>query len=223
MRGHQTIVFDWNGTLLDDLKASLEGFNAVLNVLGVREVNADRYRHDYNVPFITMYEKAGCDPKELRAREKDVHTIFHRTYEDAVKATDLREGAGELLQSLCRRRCLIVVLSNHTVADIRAQATRLGIRACFDAILANEINGGAYIKRGKGQRLKHYMHDHHLSGGSIVGDTTEEIEIARESHLQSFALTGGMCSHDRLHAKRPDHLVHSLLDIQPILEKGDAA
>jgi phosphoglycolate phosphatase-like HAD superfamily hydrolase len=219
MNAQCNIVFDWNGTLLDDLYPALAAHNAVLRMMGVDEISAERYQSDYNVPFIKMYESAGCEMTQLAAREKEVHATFHATYDEAVKAVPLRQGAEATLRFLRDAGAHIIVLSNHTVAAITAQAKQLGILGYFSAVLANDVNGVAYKKRGKDLRLKDYMQAHHLAGGFIVGDTIEEIEIGRDYDLQSFAITGGMCSTGRLDAEKPHHLITSLTEIQPILRQ----
>jgi phosphoglycolate phosphatase len=212
------IVFDWNGTLLDDLEQSLAGFNAVLRMMGAPEFSVDEYQQRYTVPFIKLYESGGVDADELRAREVEVHQVFHATYDQAALSAQLRQGAQELLDFLRQNRIRILVLSNHTVHDIRFQAARLGIEPFFDAVLANDVNGVAYITRGKDQRLKDYMQQHAIEGGIIVGDTVEEVEIGQDIGLISVALTGGMCSEQRLREIGPDHLIDSLAQLPPILE-----
>ena len=58
----------------------------------------------------------------------------------------------------------------------------------------------------------------------IVGDSVEEIEIAREQGLISVAITGGCASEDRLRGEKPDYLIHSLHELKPILqERGFAS
>jgi phosphoglycolate phosphatase len=216
----QTVVFDWNGTLLDDLLHSLCGFNAVLRLFGVREFSVSEYQKNYTVPFIKLYEQAACDPVQLRPREQEIHTVFHAAYDEAVKTARLREGAESLLGFLRSRDTCIIVLSNHTVPDIEFQSKRLGIFQFFDAVLANPVNGVAYQKRGKDRLLKDYMKEKGLQGGCIVGDTVEEAEIGRDIGLVSVALTGGMCAEERLREVRPDHLIHSLAELQPIFQEG---
>lgn len=218
------IVFDWNGTLFDDLRHSHGAFNAVLARFGVPALDEAWYQEEYTVPFIQLYEAAGCDAKALLAREQEVHATFHAAYDEAAKTATLRTGAKELLHFLQDHKMPMVVLSNHTLHDIEFQGTRLGIRHYFDAILANEVNGTGYKIRGKDQRLKRYMAERDLAGGVIVGDSVEEIEIGRDFGLLSIAITGGMCSEARLRAAQPNHLVHSLHELQPILlDRGFAA
>ena len=62
------------------------------------------------------------------------------------------------------------------------------------------------------------MHDHDTM---IVGDSVEEIHIARDQGLISVAITGGCVSERRLRAEDPDYVIHTLHELKPImLERG---
>jgi phosphoglycolate phosphatase len=81
---------------------------------------------------------------------------------------------------------------------------------------ATQFRGGT-----KGDKLRHYIKENGLCGGEalIVGDSTEEITIARDQGLVSAAITGGCVSEERLRAEKPDYLIHSLHELKPILEQ----
>lgn len=51
------IIWDWNGTLLDDIGASLASVNDMLAMRGKPPIDADYYRECIGVPIIKFYEK----------------------------------------------------------------------------------------------------------------------------------------------------------------------
>ena len=57
-------VFDWNGTLLDDVDAWVKGCNAALSVFGQVARSVDEWRELYTCPIIHSYEKAGVNIDE---------------------------------------------------------------------------------------------------------------------------------------------------------------
>ena len=78
----------------------------------------------------------------------------------------------------------------------------------------------------KGERLRRHIEAEGLSAANamIVGDTREEIKIARALGMGSVALTGGVLAEYLLHEAKPDYLVHSLDEMGPILQqRGFAA
>jgi phosphoglycolate phosphatase-like HAD superfamily hydrolase len=73
----------------------------------------------------------------------------------------------------------------------------------------------------KSDRLRLYMKNNGLNPAHtfVVGDTVEEIEIAREFGMGSAAITGGLASEEMLRASNPDYIIHSLDELAPILRQ----
>ena len=55
-REHRHVVWDWNGTLLDDLAATLEAINEVMDHFGAAACDEDTYRRHYTRPVQRFYE-----------------------------------------------------------------------------------------------------------------------------------------------------------------------
>ena len=50
------VIWDWNGTLFDDLHIVVEGVNASLRMLGLATIGPDEYRASYRRPVNLFYE-----------------------------------------------------------------------------------------------------------------------------------------------------------------------
>ena len=57
------IVWDWNGTLLDDLWLCLDAINSVLDSRGMNRVDEISYRKIFTFPVIDYYEQLGFNFK----------------------------------------------------------------------------------------------------------------------------------------------------------------
>ena len=58
----KTIVFDFNGTILDDVDLSLKCLNGIVKKYGVRDaLNLDEYREVFDFPVIDYYRNVGFD------------------------------------------------------------------------------------------------------------------------------------------------------------------
>ena len=55
----KNIVFDWNGTLLDDLGALHDCTNRLLAVEGHAPMTLDVFQHNYAIPFEKFYRGMG--------------------------------------------------------------------------------------------------------------------------------------------------------------------
>jgi phosphoglycolate phosphatase len=216
------IVWDWNGTLLDDAKAVLDCYNLILARLGRAGMSIESFREWHDMPFEIIYRRAGLNDEDIgRLKAMAEHNIFHDHYEPLADRLALREGVTEILGRAATGNVHSYILSNHIVDPIRRQLDRLGIERHFREVLAYESRALQFKDMTKGERLRRYIKAQALHPGNavIIGDTLEEIDIARDLGLISVALTGGVVSEVRLRAAKPDYLIHSLHELAPILQE----
>ena len=57
----KTIIWDWNGTLLDDLDLSLESVNILLEERNLPALSVEKYKDIFCFPIVDYYVKAGFD------------------------------------------------------------------------------------------------------------------------------------------------------------------
>jgi phosphoglycolate phosphatase-like HAD superfamily hydrolase len=103
------LVWDWNGTLFNDIEAVVGATNASFAEFGLPAVTAERYRELYCVPVPLFYERLlGRLPSDEEWAVMDAG--FHRHYWRLAERCGLADGAAELLatrqesgvtQSLC--------------------------------------------------------------------------------------------------------------------------
>lgn len=205
-------VFDWNGTLLADFKAVVEGLNKELEVVNRPPVSAKDYREHYEVPTVQFFSNLGIGRKEFKAKRMEMARAFHAYYEPRV--AKVRSGARQTLQSLKKRGVICVILSNHTMEGIYLQLERLKLSPYFSAVLANDGIGLNHYE-GKEARLRQYLTANNFlpSQTIIIGDTVEEVRIGRNLGLKTACLSGGYHSVTRLKQTKPDILVSKLPDM----------
>ncbi|WP_342710195.1 HAD hydrolase-like protein [Bradyrhizobium sp. B124] len=217
------IVFDWNGTLLDDASAVLEAINAVLIRFSRAAIDMHRFREEFELPLSAIFRKLDVADDEVDAVLGNDNAIFHDTYEPLASRTALRKGAKHLLLAARRQSIPTIILSNHIVEQIRVQIRRLGIETYVTTVLAFESRASQFRSMSKEDRLRQYMQVNDLSPARtvIVGDMEVETEIARNLGLISVSITGGFVSEARLRAAQPDYIVHDHHELVPILQNHD--
>jgi phosphoglycolate phosphatase-like HAD superfamily hydrolase len=90
------LVWDWNGTLFDDIGAVLEASNAAFAEIGLATLTLERYRELYCVPVPVFYERLmGRRPTADEWAVMD--DAFHRHYLAQSAACRLAAGAEDLL------------------------------------------------------------------------------------------------------------------------------
>ncbi|MBP7431337.1 MAG: HAD family hydrolase, partial [Candidatus Hydrogenedentes bacterium] len=93
------IVWDWNGTLLDDLDLCLTALHELGRPRGIPPVTLETYRERFTFPVVEYYKALGFDPSPKAFEEAAREWV--RMYADRVySASWLYEGAVETLACL---------------------------------------------------------------------------------------------------------------------------
>ncbi len=95
MLKYKYIIWDWNGTLLNDIGASLASVNDMLAMRGREPIDIDYYKECIGVPIIRFYEKV------FDMENEDYNKIikqYNEGYLYHLKDIGLTDGAAEALE-----------------------------------------------------------------------------------------------------------------------------
>lgn len=214
------LVFDFNGTLIADTKASLAADNNVLKVFGGKPVTLKEYRDTIIVPSINFYASHGCNRKELENNSKKLGEVFHTYYEKRVSKIRSRRHARLVLKWLHDNNVRSVILSNHTKTGIEYQLKRLGLKEYVDKVLSNTELDSSMKTRNKEERLQNYIKSNTFKKSEIIiiGDSPEEVEIGQNTRVTTVAITNGYYSTKRLKKSNPDFLIDDLKELIKIVK-----
>ena len=171
------LVWDWNGTLLDDVDVCITIVDDMLTRRGLPPLTTrERYHQVFTFPIKTYYEKAGFDfakePYEVLAEEWTV--IYDRLvkscslFPDAEKALDAVNALGV--------RQLIVSASRHD--KVTEQVRRAGIYDKLEAVLGM----GDLYAHGKEGLARQYFAERGIAPEQVlfVGDTLHDAQVAKD-------------------------------------------
>lgn len=214
------VVFDWNGVLIADAKATIDIDNELLRRFGRPPITLAQYRDLFTMPVVEFFYRLGFTKEEMARDAVRIQNMFHELYEPRIARVRTRSGARTLLSFLEERGIEAIILSNHTHEGIASQLKRLGIERHFSRIISNGKHD-TMARKSKAEKLVDLMGSlpYEREEALIIGDSTEEIEAARAAGIRSVAITGGYYSATRLKAARPDFLIHSLPGMIEIIKK----
>jgi phosphoglycolate phosphatase len=188
------IVWDWNGTLLDDAAACVAALNRMLEKRRLPPVNLRQYQEAFGFPVKDYYLTLGFD--FTRDDWDDVAGEFHDFYAIASATSPLRAGAMELLQRLRERGMPMSILSACEQSILEQMLTARGIRSFFEHVrgLSNLF---ATSKADIGRAL---LADIALPPEQVllIGDTLHDHEVARELGCECLLVAGGHQAEHRL-------------------------
>lgn len=219
------VAFDWNGTLFADTYAVFLGDNKVLTELGEKAVSFADFQKYFDVPVKNYYKALGISEKKVEEKSAFISEVFHAFYEPRAIKIRTRSHTKTLLKDLQKQKIPAIIISNHIKDKIEIHTKRLEIHDYFENILGNTSITSAMQSRSKMQRLINYLNKKHIEHKDvlIVGDTLEEVEIAKEIGALSAAITQGNCSTARLKAAKPDYLISDLGNLINIINEINTA
>ena len=210
------VIWDWNGTLLDDAQTCVDTMNAMLSRRGLPLLTMARYREIFTFPVEDYYRAAGFDfakePFPLLAEE------YIRPYNQAAAACGLCPGAEEALERLKAWGVGQAVASASHQEALEEQVKALGIEGYFDALLGIQDALGA----GKAGVAQRYLQARCLSPGQVwcVGDTLHDWEVAAKMGCRCVLVAQGHQSAGRL-AQCPAPVLPSLLDLPAFFQSQE--
>lgn len=190
------VIWDWNGTLLDDVDVSIEAMNRVLERYGLERLNKERYRKIFRFPVRNYYELAGFDFGKVDFEKPALE--FIEEYYSLVGAAGLSHGALEAVTRLSESSIRQVILSASERESLIGQVRRLGIEGRFTDILG--INN--HFAASKAELALKWISDNNLDKNNTVfiGDTTHDFETASAAGCPCVLVSSGHQNADALRA-----------------------
>lgn len=194
MKNYSHIIWDWNGTILDDARISLDVFNALAPNYNVAPVDYEDYRNEFGFPVIDFYKRHGFDFSKVDFRE--VGRIFIQMYHERLPKNPLHKGIADILKSVLDSGITQSVLSAHNVDMLRADVERFGLSQYF-----SRVDGLSDIYANSKTRLAvAHIQALGISPNDIlmVGDTLHDKETADAMGVDCALVACGYNSKERL-------------------------
>lgn len=191
------VIWDWNGTLLDDVHICVEILNSMLRKRGLRPVTLEEYYGIFDFPVIDYYRRAGFD---LNAEAfESVSEDYINAYSSAAQYLPLRDGAKEVLEKLYSKSFKQIILSASKKESLTCALKRYGLDGYFAEAFGLQ-DDYAY---GKGELglLAMAKHDLKAHDTILIGDTLHDLDVAELMGIRCILVSGGHHSADKLMSK----------------------
>ena len=212
MRGNfehtKTILWDWNGTLLNDVDICVDIINGLLRQRGHEVLSKARYRQIFTFPVKAYYEAAGfrfdIDPFESVAVE------FMDTYRQKLSSAQLFPEVIERLKYFKAKGVRQYVVSAMEHDFLMDTLKDKNIRQFFDGVSGIHND----LAHGKLNMALRFVKEKSIDVGQAVfiGDTLHDHEVATALGTPCLLIASGHQSYERLNINGND-VVHSLNEI----------
>ncbi len=189
-----TIIWDWNGTLLNDVHMCINCMNQLLRPRNLPLLNYEKYRDIFTFPVQDYYQAIGID------FTKDPFDIIGHDFMDLyfkeLPNCQLHAGVEQLLEQfkwLGKEQYILSAMEHHS---LESSLKDFGIHRYFKAAFGidNHLAAGKYHRAI--QMIEGYKID--VSKALIIGDTLHDLEVANSLGIKSLLIANGHQSKSRL-------------------------
>lgn len=195
MNNYKYIVFDWNGTLVDDLEINLYLCELLLGRRNLPPLpGKDFYLEHFNFPIKPFYDLLGFDWS--KENYEDVAVEYGEDYAREMKKAQLFPDVVETLSTLKEQGKTLAIVSASMQENLIEQSDRLQVGSFFDARLGASDNLG----ESKVGRLKKWFAQNGADTKEVlyVGDTVHDAETATACGCDCILISRGHNSIKRL-------------------------
>lgn len=210
------IVWDWNGTLLDDVGACVKAINAMLRHRDLPQLTARRYREIFEFPVRNYYHALGFD---FQVEEWDsLAREFHENYAVTSREAVLRGDAVNVLTAIRERGTPMSVLSASELSILERMLESMSIRFFFENVLGlSDLYASSKLDLGRDLIARV---DEPPGELLLIGDTDHDHAVATELGCRCVLLAGGHQSAHRL-AKCGCEVLNGEADIVGFLRSAE--
>jgi len=194
---YEDIIFDWNGTLLNDVDVMLKAEQEQFKNYGINPLNAKERAKIFSHPIENYYKNVGFDLSKTSFKQLSIE--FMEIYEKlSFKNAQLFEGTIELLDILKNKNKNLYILSAASEKHLQAIVDVKGISSYFKAIYGLHDHE-AKTKIPRALELKDDFSELKNSTSLLmVGDTDHDYEVAQAIGADSIIIAQGHQAHDKL-------------------------
>ena len=203
----RNVLFDWSGTLVNDLPAVWRATNYTFTQSGRPEMSLDQFRAEFSLPFDEFYERVtpGVPLEQLEE-------WYKHSFADEQKSIKPLPHAREFFDFCKSNHLRTFLLSTIHPDHYREQSARIAFD--FDH---------SYVRvMDKRARIVEILAEQNLVADETVfiGDMQHDVETAHAGGIHSCAVLTGYNTREQLQLAEPELIVEHLGELKLLLEQS---
>ena len=188
------IIWDWNGTILDDLDISITILNEMLESRKKPLITKEVYLDVFIFPIKKYYDIVGLRMDNLEYEKTAVE--YMKRYKTKLPEAKLHDDILEVVSNFHALGVTQIIISASERSFLIEQVKSFGIHKYFDGIYGL----GDYLGYSKADIAKDWLSSSGVDPGSIlmVGDTLHDFEVSCELGGKCVLIAAGHQSKERL-------------------------
>ena len=205
---NKLIIWDWNGTLLNDVEACVNSVNAMLEERQMKLLNETSYKNVFTFPVQDYYKTIGFDFKQ-ESFEKLAVEYIDLYKKEAVKSP-LQEGSREALEFFKSENYKQIIVSASEQLSLENQVEQRQISKYFDSIIGlNNI----HAKSKTDNAINYIKASDQFDRITLIGDTYHDYEVANEIGAECALVQNGHQNLNRFNLESKALIIKDLFEL----------
>ena len=205
------IIWDFNGTIIDDTQLCLDVENYMLEERGMKHgFTKEWYKDNFCFPVYEYYFKLGYT-FETETYD-DIAYEFNILYNKRFHECGLNEGFEEKINESIGKGYKNVILSASHQDNLIRQCKELNIDKYFEELIGiDDILAGSKIDRAKTWMQGN---DIDVENCILLGDSTHDGDVAKELDIDNYVLIANGHQSYNVLKEDSDNVVHTLFEVE---------
>jgi len=188
------VIWDWNGTLLNDVDWCITQINKMLEKRGKSTLaDVSEYHAAFCFPIIDYYKNVGFDFNE-EPFEVLAHEYIEMYHGEGSGTVGLHKNTEYVLKTIQSLQIHQIILSASAKNNLEMQLSPFDIERYFDEILGiSDIYAKSKLEIGLD-----YLRRNEVQRGILIGDTTHDFEVAQAMGIECALVAQGHQSREHL-------------------------
>lgn len=203
------IIWDYNGTIVNDVLASVEAVNFMLDNRGLEHTDIEAYKNNIDMPILNYYKTVGiCDDVSKLSIE------YRQGLMNNSHLISIFEGVRDVIEAANKKGIKSILLSSLYHEYLIEEVTDYGIKDLFyiiqgmpDRYVGSKTQNAIDILNEEGILPENVL---------CVGDLKSDAELARSIGADCLLVDSGHMSRERLE-KTGFKVVSSICDVVDFL------
>jgi phosphoglycolate phosphatase len=201
----KNIIFDWSGTLSNNLHSFQYVCRNIFQQYGLKEISLDEIRRNFELPYMKFWNKY------LPDISREIHEKEYRHFIHKADPAFLYEGVEDVLKSLKNRNIKMFVLSSDPISKLSEETKKDGINSYFIEIFGEVYQKDKHIPR----IIDKYVLD--KTKTFYIGDTCGDIEAGKNAGVKTIGITWGYQHRQILAKSNPDYMIDKITELEDII------
>lgn len=188
------IIWDWNGTLIDDSRICVDVMNKMLSDRSFPVVDISGFAEAMDFPIILLFKNLGFDL--IKEKFEDVIEEFLDGYEKRVFESSVRPEFVSIIKAFYERGISMSIVSASHDEYLQRAVRRYGLNNYFKCVSGlPDKNGVSKVEIGKRQIVELGINK---KSCLMIGDTAHDFEVACDIGVRCWLFPSGHSRYKKL-------------------------